>query len=195
MARPRSEAANRAALDATVEVLLEAGVDGVTLDDVAARSGVAKSTLYRHFGSKEALIATAARACVTEHPTPDTGDLAEDLAFLFGRFEETDEAKRFPDLLPMLIDAGNRDPALREVVLEVLEERSRPLRTVLQLAHLRGEIGHDLDLDTAIAMIVGPLSHRRLVERRAVTPEFKRTVVLGAVTALRATAAPLAARA
>jgi hypothetical protein len=66
---------------------------------------------------------------------------------------------------------------------------------VLQLAHLRGEIGHDLDLDTAIAMIVGPLSHRRLVERRAVTPEFKRTVVLGAVTALRATAAPLAARA
>jgi AcrR family transcriptional regulator len=149
---------------------------------------VAKSTLYRHFGSKEALIATAARSCVTEHPTPDTGDLAEDLAFLFGRFEESDEAQRFPDLLPMLIDAGNRDPELREVVQEVLEERSRPLRTVLQLAQLRGEIGRDLDLDTAIAMVVGPLSHRRLVERLAVTPEFKRTVVLGAVTALRATA-------
>jgi AcrR family transcriptional regulator len=188
MARPRSEAANRAALDATVEALLESGVDGVTLDEVAARSGVAKSTLYRHFGSKEALIATAARSCVTEHPTPDTGDLAEDLAFLFGRFEESDEAQRFPDLLPMLIDAGNRDPELREVVQEVLEERSRPLRTVLQLAQLRGEIGRDLDLDTAIAMVVGPLSHRRLVERLAVTPEFKRTVVLGAVTALRATA-------
>jgi AcrR family transcriptional regulator len=188
MARPRSEAANRAALDATVEALLESGVDGVTLDEVAARSGVAKSTLYRHFGSKEALIATAARSCVTEHPTPDTGDLAEDLAFLFGRFEESDEAQRFPDLLPMLIDAGNRDPELREVVQEVLEERSRPLRTVLQLAQLRGEIGRDLDLDTAIAMVVGPLSHRRLVERRDVTPEFKRTVVLGAVTALRATA-------
>lgn len=188
MARPRSEAANRAALDATVAALLESGVDGVTLDSVAARSGVAKSTLYRHFGSKEALIATAARGCVTEHPTPDTGDLAEDLAFLFGRFEESDEAQRFPDLLPMLIDAGNRDPELREVVQEVLEERSRPLRTVLQLAQLRGEIGRDLDLDTAIAMVVGPLSHRRLVERREVTPEFKRTVVLGAVTALRATA-------
>ena len=53
------------------------------LDEVAARSGVAKSTLYRHFGSKEALIARAARGCITEHPTPDTGNLEDDLFFLF----------------------------------------------------------------------------------------------------------------
>jgi AcrR family transcriptional regulator len=188
MARPRSEEAHRAAIDATVEVLLDSGVDGVTLEEVAARSGVAKSTLYRHFGSKEQLIATAARRCVVEHPTPDTGDLGEDLAFLFSRYAETDEARRFPDLFPMLIDAGNRDPALGEIVHAVLEERRRPMRTVLQLAQLRGEIGKDLDLDTAMAMIIGPLSYRRLVERRQITPEFKAEVLRGAVVALRATA-------
>ena len=55
MARPRSSVAHQAALDATVDVLLEAGAEGVTLEEVAARSGVARSTLYRHFGSKEAL--------------------------------------------------------------------------------------------------------------------------------------------
>ncbi len=188
MARPRSEQAHRAALDATVEVLLESGVDGVTLEEVAARSGVAKSTLYRHFGSKEELIATAARSCVIEHPTPDTGNLADDLAFLFSRYADTDEARRFPDLFPMLIDAGNRDEAMYEIVQQVLEERRRPMRTVLQLAQLRGEIGRDLDLDTAMAMIIGPMSHRRLVERREITPEFKAEVLRGAVTALRATA-------
>src|SRR4051794_30547765 len=64
VARPRSEEAHRAAISATVEVLLESGVEGVTLEEVAARSGVAKSTLYRHFGSKEALVAVAARGCV-----------------------------------------------------------------------------------------------------------------------------------
>lgn len=188
MARPRSAEANRAAIEATVEVLLESGTEGVTLEEVAARSGVAKSTLYRHFGSKEGLIATAARGCVTEHPTPDTGNLADDLAFLFQRYEDTDDAQRFGELLPTLIDAGNRDPQIQAIVDAVLEERRRPMRTVLQLAQLRGEIGRDLDLDTAMAMIIGPLSYRRLVERREVTPEFKATVVRGAVVALRATA-------
>ena len=66
---------------------------------------------------------------------------------------------------------------------------------MLQLAQLRGEISRDLDLDVAMAMIFGPISYRRLVERREVTPEFKATVVQGAVVALRATAdEPAAAR-
>jgi AcrR family transcriptional regulator len=188
MARPRSEQAHRAAIAATVEVLLDSGVDGVTIEEVAARSGVAKSTLYRHFGSKEDLIATAARGCVTEHPTPDTGNLADDLHFLFHRYQENDDKQRFGELLPMLIDAGNRDPQIQTIVDAVLEERRRPMRTVLQLAQLRGEISRDLDLDTAMAMIIGPLAYRRLVERRPVTPEFKATVVQGAIDALRATA-------
>ncbi len=195
MARPRSEHARTAAIDATVAILLEGGTEGVTLEEVASRSGVAKSTLYRHFGSKEELIATAALGCVTEHPTPDTGDLADDLAFLFQRYQDTDDAQRFGELLPTLIDAGNRDPKIQAIVDSLLEERRRPLRTVLQLAQLRGEISRDLDLDVAMAMIFGPISYRRLVERREVTPEFKATVVQGAVVALRATAdEPAAAR-
>lgn len=188
MARPRSEEARRAAIDATVEALLDGGVEGVTLEEVASRSGVAKSTLYRHFGSKEELIATAARGCVVEHPTPDTGNLADDLHFLFQRYQDNDDRHRFGELLPMLIDAGNRDPQIQAIVDALLEERRRPMRTVLQLAQLRGEIADDLDLDTAMAMIIGPLAYRRLVERQPVTPEFKATVVEGAIVALRATA-------
>jgi AcrR family transcriptional regulator len=188
MARPRSEQAHQAALDTTVEVLLESGVDGVTLEEVSARSGVAKSTLYRHFGSKEALVAEAARCCVLEHPTPDTGSLADDLRALFERFATAEDKQRVNDLLPMLLDASLRDPAMADVVAAVLEQRTRPIRTVLRLAQLRGEIGADLDLDTALAMISGPFTHRRLVERREITPEFAEAVLVGAIAALRATA-------
>lgn len=187
MARPRSQEAHDAALRAATEAMLDSGVEGVTLEEVAARSGVAKSTLYRHFGSKEALVAKAARCCVIEHPTPDTGNLAEDLLFIFGRYQVSEEAKNFPNLLPMLVDASNRDPKMRDLLDEILEERSRPIRTVLQLAQLRGEIGPNLDLDAAIATIVGPLTYRRIVEKRDVTPEFKEQVLRGAVAALRAT--------
>ena len=188
MARPRSEEAHRAALEATVEVLLEAGVEGTTLEEVAARSGVAKSTLYRHFGSREALIAKAARGCVTEHPTPDTGSLAEDLRYLFGRFTHHEEEQTLTQLLPLLIDAGKRDPDIGAIVDSVFAERKRPLRTVLQLAQLRGEISRDLDLDTALAMVVGPFTYRRLVEQREATPEFIEAVLNGAIAALHATA-------
>ncbi len=188
MARPRSEQAHQAAIETTVEVLLESGVDGVTLDEISARSGVAKSTLYRHFGSKEALIALAARGCVTEHPTPDTGNLEDDLLFLFGRYEEADQVKRFPQLIPMLIDAGTRDPKMQEIVDAVIIERQRPIYTVVKLAQMRGEVSPDLDLDAAVATIVGPLTYRRIVERKEVTHDFKDQVLRGAVAALRSTA-------
>jgi AcrR family transcriptional regulator len=188
VARPRSEEAHRAALEATVELLLEAGVEGVTLEEVAARSGVAKSTLYRHFESREGLIAKAARGCVIEHPTPDTGSLADDLSYLFGRFTQTEDEKKLAELLPLLIDAAKRDPEIDAIVDSVLAERKRPLRTVLQLAQLRGEISRDLDLDTALAMVVGPFTYRRMVEQREVTPEFIDTVLSGAIAALTATA-------
>jgi len=60
--------------------------------------------------------------------------------FLFGRYEEADQVKQFPQLFPMLIDAGLRDPKMQEVVDEVINERRRPIYTVIKLAQMRGEL-------------------------------------------------------
>jgi len=188
MARPRSEEARQAALSTTVDLLVEAGVEGVTLEEVATRSGVARSTLYRHFGSREGLIFEAARSCVVEHPTPDSGSLADDLREVFTRFSESTGERRLTELLPLLIDAAKRDPELDALVDEVLAERKRPLRTILQLAQLRDEISRDLDLDIAMAIVIGPFTYRRLVEGREATPEFTEAILQGAIAALRSTA-------
>lgn len=188
MARPRSAAAHQAAVDATAELLAESGVEGVTFEEIAARSGVAKSTLYRHFTSREGLMAAAAQGCIVLHPTPDTGTLEGDLRYLFERFTNTDAEAKANDLLPLLIDAAKRDAAIDEVVTAILAERRRPIRTVLQLAQLRGEIGADLDLDDALSLIIGPFSHRRMVEGREITPEFAEMVLVSAIAGLRATA-------
>lgn len=194
MARPRSELAHQAALDTTVELLLEGGVEGVTLEAVAARSGVAKSTLYRHFGNREGLITKAAGRCVVEHPTPDTGSLAGDLRFLFDRFGSAEDKRQVSELLPLLIDAAKREPAIGEIVDAIIAERRRPILTVLRLAQLRGEVAEDLDLDTALAIVMGPFTFRRLVESREVTPAFVETVLVAAIAGLRATAgAPIPA--
>lgn len=188
MGRPRSEEARQAALDATVDLVLAHGVAGVTFEDVAARSGVAKSTLYRHFGSKQAMVVEAASCCKVELITPDTGDLADDLRAIFERARDVDDEQRFPDLMPALLLAADDDPDLHRLLLAMLEERRRPIRTVLQLAQLRGEIGRHVDLDVALTLLLGPFTQRRMVDRVDITPEFADEVITHVVAGLRATA-------
>jgi AcrR family transcriptional regulator len=187
MGRPRSEEARHAALAATVDLVLESGVEGVTFEDVAQRSGVAKSTLYRHFGTKQSMVVEAATSCFVELATPDTGDLAEDLRTIFEKSKGADDEHRLPDLMPALLAASDRDDDLRRLVQAVLEERRRPIRTVLQLAQLRGEIGRDLDLDLALTLLLGPFTQRRMVDRQEITPEWADQVLTHVVAALRAT--------
>jgi AcrR family transcriptional regulator len=186
MARPRSEEARRRVIEATVESLLAVGVEGTTIEEVADRSGVARSTIYRHFGAREKLIVEAVRSCLVEHPTPDSGSLDADLHELIGRFDH-EENRTGNELLPLLLDERRRDETMAAAVQVLLEERRRPIRTVLKLAQLRGEIDPDLDLEFALAMLLGPLTYRRMVQDEAITEEFVSTALPGAIAALRST--------
>lgn len=188
MARPRSEEARQAALRATVDLMLDQGVEAVTFEDVAARSGVAKTTLYRHFGTKQGLVVEAAGSCFVPVTTPDTGDLLEDLTILLARNRDHESHRQLTELFPRLIAAGDRDPELRALLRRQHEERRRPTRTVLQLAQLRGEISRDLDLEVAVSMVLGPFTLRKMVEREEVTEEFADRVLREVVGVLRATA-------
>lgn len=189
MARPRSEAANRAAVTATVDLLAEEGIERVTMEEVAARSGVAKSTLYRHFGGRDELIAAAARSCQVHYLTPDTGSLEDDLRALFDTHRASVEEECLHDLLPILLDGARRDPSLQTLVDELLDARRGPIRTVVQLAQLRGEVAADLDLDSAVAVVVGPFNYRKMVLRQEITADFAELVLQSAVTGLQATVA------
>lgn len=188
MARPRSEEARRRAVEATVDVLLDLGVDGLTVEEVASRSGVAKSTIYRHFGCREHLLAEAVRSCIVEQPTPDSGSFEQDLTELFTRYDDSEETKRLNELFPLLLDAARRDPALQEIVGVLVLERQRPMRTILKLAQARGDIDPALDLDTAVAVLIGPFTYRRMVQGEEITDEFIARVVPAGIAALRSTA-------
>ncbi|WP_436793887.1 TetR/AcrR family transcriptional regulator [Actinospongicola halichondriae] len=187
MARPRSEDARRRVVEAAVEALLALGVEGVTIEDLAARSGVAKSTIYRHFGNLDCVVTEAFRSRIVEYPTPDTGSLEADVQELFARYD-LDDHRQLNELMPLLLEAARRDPALCEVRDRILGERQRPLRTIVKLAQARGEIDPDLDLDIAMAMLTGPLTYRKMVQDLEVDDAFLRVVLPGAVAALRSTA-------
>lgn len=172
--------------ETTVDTLLDVGVEGATIEEIADRSGVARSTIYRHFGAREKLIVEAVRMCLVEHPTPDSGSLDDDLHELIGRFDH-EENRAGNELLPLLLDERRRDVDMAAAVQVLLEERRRPIRTVLKLAQARGEIDPDLDLEIALTIVLGPLTYRRMVQDEEITEEFVATVLPGAIAALRST--------
>src|ERR1700729_2931520 len=66
-------------LTTAFELLSESGVGGFTVDEVSRRSGVAKTTIYRHWPSREALVIDAASRISAEQEVPDTGSLEADV--------------------------------------------------------------------------------------------------------------------
>ena len=158
-----------------------------TVEAIAATSGVAKSTIYRHFGDRESLMVEAVRTCIVQVPTPDSGSLAEDVAVILGRYDAP-ENQRVNRLFPLLLDAARRDPDMHAAMADLVTERQRPLRTVVQLAQLRGEVDPDLDIEYAMAILIGPLTYRRLVAGHELTDDFLQAVQPAAVAALRSTA-------
>src|ERR1700691_5425013 len=66
-------------LTTTFELLGESGVGGFTVEEVARRSGVAKTTIYRHWRSREALVIDACSRISDEQEVPDTGSLEGDV--------------------------------------------------------------------------------------------------------------------
>ena len=118
---------------------------------------------------------------------PDTGTLADDLTQLFTRYDDSEETKRLNELFPMLIDAARRDPGMKAVLDALVLERQRPMRTIHTLAQGRGEIDPAFDIDTAVAILIGPLTYRRMVQGSEITDDFLATVVASGTAALLAT--------
>src|SRR6188472_183792 len=139
MARPRSEEARRKALAAAVDLIVERGVGNLTIEEVAARSGVAKTTIYRHWPERASLIIDTVRASFEQIGTPDTGSLRGDLeAFFFGMVR-ADLSGTVGHLMPCMIDAASRDPEIEMLLDRISIERQQPVLTIVERAQERGE--------------------------------------------------------
>jgi AcrR family transcriptional regulator len=172
VARTRSEEARRAALAAAIELMAAEGVEGLTIEDVAARSGVAKTTIYRHWPSRRELIIDGIRSCWPHLSTPDTGDLRTDLRELFDHMARKDLSSTMGRIMPSLTAAASRDPELEQVARELIEDRNRPVRQLLAQAQQRGELPADLDVEVALGLVIGPLLYRKVHRRLPLTKDF-----------------------
>jgi AcrR family transcriptional regulator len=186
MGSPRSDRVRYEVLEAAADLVAEVGWERATVDEIAARSGVAKTTIYRHWPSKQALMAAAVRSCLEYAPTPNTGDLRADLVACFDGMVQAGIGSRVSRMFASLLDGAGRDANLDRMLRAYLADRSLPLRTVLQLAQGRGELAADLDLDLAATLLIGPLVYRKTILREPVPASYVEAIVDAGLVALRA---------
>jgi AcrR family transcriptional regulator len=163
--RPREERADRAILQAALELMAEQGVRDLRMDEVADRAGVGKATIYRRYRSKEELVAaTIATLVSTTITLPDTGSTRTDLLSLMRSAVALYSGSVEAALMPSLVDAMSRDPDLARTVREAfLAGRRAALREVLERGVERGDLRADFDRELALDVLGGPLFYRLLI--------------------------------
>ena len=128
--RPRNEAHDEAILDATLELVAQVGIAGLTVDAVAHLAGVGKATIYRRWNSKEALLLDAWNTCLTISDVPDTGSLRGDMEALFAAKDLKMPAETMKRIFPQLIAAAKVNPDVGDTYKAFVEQRRLPMRMV-----------------------------------------------------------------
>lgn len=161
---PRVERSRAVILEAAVQELAEAGYGGVTIEAVAARAGVGKSTIYRHWADKLDLIADAFET-FHEQWVPDLGTrpARECIELLLGHVAEVVVDSIFSRCIPALIEGAERDPRVREFHHRYSATRRQALIDQITRGIQRGEFRADLDPELATAALLGTLFYRRLM--------------------------------
>jgi AcrR family transcriptional regulator len=176
--RPRDPGYDKAILDATLEILNEKGYAGMTIDGVAARTGVGRPTIYRRWPSKPALVIAALTQSPGTSPTPDTGALRDDLLAF-----QRDQVRMMDLPSSRRITAGLvadlvADPELADTYLgDYVGLRQTSVSQALDRGVERGEIRPDADFSLIYDLLIGPLFMRSVVRGERLGPDMAEQTV------------------
>jgi AcrR family transcriptional regulator len=171
----RSARVRNSVLDATIELLAEQG-DLLTIPQVAARAGVHETSIYRRWGTREALIADAVMSRMADEiPIPDTGNLRDDLRAFVARSRgllTSPLGRQFLKSVAIAPRSAETDPRLH-----YWPRRLEVVAGIFERAIARGELRGDLDVGLATEMVIAPIYFRLLISHAPVDDEFEQRLV------------------
>lgn len=146
--RPRSAQSHQAILQAALELLAEVGFAAMSMDAIAARAGVGKTTIYRRYASKEELVADAIESIREEIVIPDTGNLQSDIDTLIQNAAQITLNPIGRQTVAMIISSASSNPQFAQIYwTKYLQPRRKAFAVVLERAKARKEIQPNLDSD------------------------------------------------
>ncbi len=154
--RPRSTQADEAILQATLELLAETGYDRMSIEAIAARAGVGKTTIYRRYTSKEEIVAEAIESRREEIQIPDTGSLWGDIDLIIESAIATAFTPLGRQMVALIISTASSNPQFAQLYwTKYLKPRRDSFYIVIERAKARNEILADTDSDLVFDLMSG----------------------------------------
>jgi AcrR family transcriptional regulator len=160
---PRDARSRAAVLEATLELLGEVGHSGTTVEAIAERSGVAKTTIYRHWPSRAQLLFDAFHNSVERVEFVPTGDIRTDLVNVGRGLATKLRDPRASRIMATLLDAAESDPELSEISTTFTAGRRAAVKEILDAGVASGELDPDLDTELGAVLLGGPLFYLRMM--------------------------------
>jgi TetR/AcrR family transcriptional regulator, regulator of autoinduction and epiphytic fitness len=174
---PRVERSRRVILEAVLDELGAVGYGAMTIEGVAARAGVGKSTIYRHWPGKLELVEDAFRTLKAPIVVPGEGSFRERVIDVLEQVACLVEESTYSSCMPALIDAAERDPKVRDFHRRFSGERREALVEILREAAEAGDLPAGTDAELLADALVGPILLRRLMLAQPVGPEIAPALV------------------
>lgn len=177
---PRTTRVRKVVIEAATTLFIEEGYRAVTPQRVSQETGVARSTIYRHWPDPQALLLDTIDVVVFPHGSLElTGDLRADLEAALGALRRRLDRRPFRDVFAALLEHANRSqeivPAQRRFVEGVLA----PTREVIDAGVEQGGLELTVSPEEAVAQLTGPLLHQHVMLRVAIMDELIAATVDG----------------
>ena len=178
----RTVRSRAAILSSAVELLSERGYGGTSVDEISRRSGVAKTTIYRHWPTRTDLLRDACFTLGRPLDRPDAENLEDALTAVLKNLASHLRSAKWASVLPSIIDAAEREPEIAAMYSALQEEYSSVFRELLSAAVEKGRLPKNTDVPLLIALLVGPLFYRRWFSREIVSNDFVEQVVANVIS-------------
>lgn len=187
--RPRDARADEAILDAALEVLAEVGPARFTVDEVAARAGCGKATIYRRWRSRGALLLDTGHHRLGLRVTdPDTGSVRDDLVTMLGELARKMRDTLAGKVMPAVVAEAAVNPEMRAVLAAFVHDRRKPAFNAISRAVARGELPDDTDVDLVLDLLGGLVYFRVMLADDPPDDAVVATVVDTVLAGIRPTA-------
>jgi len=175
----RSQRTHRAVMTAAAQLLAENGYASVTIEAIAARASVAKTTIYRWWSTKAAIFMELYNELAAEMLTGlDTGSVEKDLRNLLrGLFKLFTTTSAGPAMVGMIAEAQSSPEFAKVFQEQFMVHRRNITRKILERGVERGELQADLDINLAIDVISGPIWYRLLQGHAPLDEHFANSVI------------------
>jgi AcrR family transcriptional regulator len=164
--RPRNPGTDAAIVEATLELIAETGLTGMSVESVAARAGVGKATIYRRWPCKEALVGDALARLAEDIPYIATrATVRESLVEIVEQIRCKSSETLSGRIMPRMMSHAAGSPELFRLYYDrVIRPRRARVAAVLRAGVLSGELRPDLDVELAVTLVSAPMLYLNLVQ-------------------------------